>query len=89
MNQSVIEALSETYTVDELTAQRRELLELLREGKRVLSASTGGGTSYTAEKLMDLEEQLSCVQQAITQKRAGSSCGDGVSLVRWTGLSQF
>ena len=53
-------------------------------------ASTGGGTSYTAQETMNLKDHIACLQEAITVKKMEegdfsglAAADDGVREVRF------
>ena len=47
ITKNLIISTAEAYTVEELTAKRKELLDKLAEGEFVQSASTGAGAGYS------------------------------------------
>ena len=78
----IVQAYVESYDLPDLREMLREKLAILEGRKEVTGASTGGGTSYTAQETMNLKEHIACLQEAITIKRmelgdfSGIAAGD-------------
>ena len=56
-------------TCRDLREMLREKLAILEGRKEITGASTGGGTSYTAQETMSLKDHIACLQEAITIKK--------------------
>ena len=75
---------------EEVTAGMIEKLAILEGRKEITGASTGGGTSYTAQETMNLKDHIACLQEAITVKKMEegdfsglAAADDGVREVRF------
>ena len=63
-----IRAYAENYTLAELKAKLREALEALSTGSVITQASTGSGTSYTRQIVMNAADAVELYQAAIDLK---------------------
>lgn len=63
-----IRAYAENYTLAELRAKLKEALEALSTGSVITQASTGAGTSYTRQVVMNPAEAVELYQAAIDMK---------------------
>ena len=82
----IVQAYVENYDLPDLQGMLREKLAILEGRKEITGASTGGGTSYTAQETMN----IACLQEAITVKKMEegdfsglAAADDGVREVRF------
>lgn len=76
MTGTLIRATAEKYTEARLVELRDAALEDLERLDAVVSASTGGGTSYTKERRMRADEVAALYQAALDYKRGCAGEGD-------------
>lgn len=69
-----IRAYAETYTLAELRDKLKAALEALSTGSVITQASTGAGTSYTRQIVMNPADAVELYQAAIDYK-TGSDMG--------------
>lgn len=69
MSNPIVQAYVESYDLPQLKEMLREKLAILEGRKEITGASTGGGTSYSAQQVMNLEDHIACLQEAINLKR--------------------
>lgn len=86
----IVQAYVENYDLPDLQGMLREKLAILEGRKEITGASTGGGTSYTAQETMNLKDHIACLQEAITVKKMEegdfsglAAADDGVREVRF------
>ena len=86
----IVQAYVENYDLPDLQGMLREKLAILEGRKEITGASTGGGTSYTAQETMNLKGHVACLQEAITVKKMEegdfsglAAADDGVREVRF------
>ena len=80
--QESLNALAETYSLQELKAKRKEVADKLLELDMITSASGGGGSSYSRQQRMDAESLLSALNMAIKAKTGQSpNPGQSVTIV--------
>lgn len=72
MTDAQIRAYAENYTLAELRAKLKEALEALSTGSVITQASTGAGTSYTRQVVMNPAEAVELYQAAIDMKTGGN-----------------
>ena len=77
-SQESLDALTETYILQELKAKRKEVADKLLELDMITSASGGGGSSYSRQQRMDAESLLAALNMAIKAK-TGQSPNPGQS----------
>lgn len=65
----IVQAYVESYDLPDLREMLREKLAILEGRKEITGASTGGGTSYTAQETMNLKEHIAFLQEAVTVKK--------------------
>ena len=63
-SQESLNALAETYSLQELKAKRKEVADKLLELDMITSASGGGGSSYSRQQRMDAESLLAALNMA-------------------------
>ena len=81
-SQESLDALAETYSLQELKAKRKEVADKLLELDMITSASGGGGSSYSRQQRMDAESLLSALNMAIKAKMGQSpNPGQSVTIV--------
>lgn len=80
MSNPIVQAYVESYDLPDLRRMLREKLDILEGRKEVTGASSGGGTSYTAQQVMTLQDHIACLQDAIVLKRMEE--GDFSALAR-------
>lgn len=81
-SQESLNALAETYSLQELKAKRKEVADKLLELDMITSASGGGGSSYSRQQRMDAESLLSALNMAIKAKTGQSpNPGQSVTIV--------
>ena len=78
-SQESLNALAETYSLQELKAKRKEVADKLLELDMITSASGGGGSSYSRQQRMDAESLLAALNMGIKAK-AGQSADPGQSV---------
>lgn len=78
MSTPIIQAYVESYDLPQLQEMLREKLAILEGRKEITGASTGGGTSYTAQQTMNLKEHIECLQEAINLKKLEEGDFSGV-----------
>lgn len=77
-----LDALAETYSLQELKAKRKEVADKLLELDMITSASGGGGSSYSRQQRMDAESLLAALNMAIKAKTGKSpNPGQSVTIV--------
>ncbi|PNC78539.1 hypothetical protein CXU01_11180 [Akkermansia muciniphila] len=86
----IVQAYVENYDLPDLQGMLREKLAILEGRKEITGASTGGGTSYTAQETMNLKDHIACLQEAIMVKKMEegdfsglAAADDGVREVRF------
>ena len=80
-SQESLDALAETYSLQELKAKRKEVADKLLELDMITSASGGGG-SYSRQQRMDAESLLAALNMAIKAKTGQSpNPGQSVTIV--------
>ena len=80
-SQESLNALAETYSLQELKAKRKEVADKLLE-LDITSASGGGGSSYSRQQRMDAESLLAALNMAIKAKTGQSpNPGQSVTIV--------
>ena len=72
MTDAQIRAYAENYTLAELRGKLKEALEALSTGSVITQASTGAGTSYTRQVVMNPAEAVELYQAAIDMKTGGT-----------------
>ena len=81
-SQESLNALAETYSLQELKAKRKEVADKLLELDMITSASGGGGSSYSRQQRMDAESLLAALNMAIKAKMGQSpNPGQSVTIV--------
>ena len=81
-SQESLNALAETYSLQELKAKRKEVADKLHELDMITSASGGGGSSYSRQQRMDAESLLAALNMAIKAKTGQSpNPGQSVTIV--------
>ena len=81
-SQESLNALAETYSLQELKAKRKEVADKLLELDMITSASGGGGSSYSRQQRMDAESLLAALNMAIKAKTGQSpNPGQSVTIV--------
>ena len=81
-SQESLDALAETYSLQELKAKRKEEADKLLELDMITSASGGGGSSYSRQQRMDAESLLAALNMAIKAKTGQSpNPGQSVTIV--------
>ena len=81
-SQESLDALAETYSLQELKAERKEVADKLLELDMTTSASGGGGSSYSRQQRMDAESLLAALNMAIKAKTGQSpNPGQSVTIV--------
>lgn len=81
-SQESLNALAETYSLQELKAKRKEVADKLLELDMITSASGGGGSSYSRQQRMDAESLLAALNMAIKAKTEQSpNPGQSVTIV--------
>jgi len=81
-SQESLDALADTYTLQELKAKRKEVADKLLELDMITSASGGGGSSYSRQQRMDAESLLAALNMAIKTKTGQApNPGQGVTIV--------
>ena len=81
-SQESLDALAETYSLQELKAKRTEVADKLLELDMLTSASGGGGSSYSRQQRMDAESLLAALNMAIKAKTGQSpNPGQSVTIV--------
>ena len=61
----IVQAYVENYDLPDLQGMLREKLAILEGRKEITGASTGGGTSYTAQETMNLKDHIACLQREV------------------------
>lgn len=74
ISELTIATLAEVYSIEVLEAKRAELLEKL-EADMIVSASTGGGTSYTRQERIGMSDLIDAYTRAICLKK-GQTAGE-------------
>lgn len=81
-SQESLNALAETYSLQELKAKRKEVADKLLELDMITSARGGGGSSYSRQQRMDAESLLAALNMAIKAKTGQSpNPGQSVTIV--------
>lgn len=81
-SQESLNALAETYSLQELKAKRKEVADKLLELDMITSASGGDGSSYSRQQRMDAESLLAALNMAIKAKTGQSpNPGQSVTIV--------
>ena len=81
-SQESLNALAETYSLQELKAKRKEVADKLLELDMITSASGGSGSSYSRQQRMDAESLLAALNMAIKAKTGQSpNPGQSVTIV--------
>ena len=81
-SQESLNALAETYSLQELKAKRKEVADKLLELDMITSASGGGGSSYSRQQRMDAESLLAALNMTIKAKTGQSpNPGQSVTIV--------
>ena len=81
-SQESLNALAETYSLQELKAKRKEVADKLLELDMITTASGGGGSSYSRQQRMDAESLLAALNMAIKAKTGQSpNPGQSVTIV--------
>ena len=81
-SQESLDALAETYSLQELKAKRKEVADKLLELDMITSASGGGGSSSSRQQRMDAESLLAALNMAIKAKTGQSpNPGQSVTIV--------
>lgn len=79
----IIRSLAETYTAEQLREQIVKLTRELAENPWVYTGgSSGGGTSYTRQERMSLEERLSLLRKALLFQQGDESAVQCVGRAR-------
>lgn len=68
IDDTIVRAVADGHSLSELEALRAEALRQLGEGAVIVSASSGGGTSYSREVTMRPDEAVRLYQAAIELK---------------------
>lgn len=68
IDETIVRAVADGHSLSELEALRAEALRQLGEGSVIVSASSGGGTSYSREVTMRPDEAVRLYQAAIELK---------------------
>lgn len=66
---AIVQAYVESYELPQLKEMLREKLAILEGRKEVTGASTGGGTSYTAQQVIPLQDHIAFLQEAVSIKK--------------------
>lgn len=81
-SQSSLDALVQTYTLQELKDKRKEVADKLLALDMITAASGGGGSSYSRQQRMDAEGLLGALNMAIKIKQGEApNIGQGVSII--------
>lgn len=82
ITESVVKGISALYTITELQQKLQEAVkELLENPERVVSASTGSGSSYTKELMMSPQELVELLTYALEYKRTGAISNGGSNIM--------
>lgn len=76
---AIVQAYVESYDLQQLQEMLREKLAILEGRKEVTGASTGGGTSYTAQQVIPLPDHIAYLQEAVTIKKVQAGDFSGVA----------
>lgn len=91
----VVRSYAKTYTVNDLEEMLRKKLNILENRKEVMSGASGGGVSYSAQSVMDLEKHIGVLVQAIDVRKDldngidYTKDDDSVREVKFGGICQF
>lgn len=72
LNEQVIKAVANIYSVEELeTELQKAVIEMLENPEKIISASTGSGASYTKTVSMSASDLVELLTLALEYKKNG------------------
>lgn len=82
LNLVTIKAVSNLFTLNELqTELEKATMAMLQQPDKIISATTGAGSSYTKQISMSAQELVELLSYALEYKQTGTISSDGSNIM--------